>query len=72
MILDKNLTVGKVKCQTYEDHDIKQCHTVEYLECHVDSNLSCESMGIKFLENQWLTLSMIRFCEADTLFRSSD
>ena len=33
---------------SYEDHDIKQCHTVEYLECHVDSNLSCESMGIKF------------------------
>ena len=28
----------------YENHAIKQCHSEEYLGCHLDSNISEESM----------------------------
>ena len=34
----------------YGDHIIKQCHTIEYLLCHLDSNLSGESMAMKDLK----------------------
>ena len=35
---------------TYGNHNIKLCHTVEYLGSHLDSNLSGESMATKVFE----------------------
>ena len=32
---------------SYGDHIVKRYHTVEYLECQLDSNLSAESMAMK-------------------------
>ena len=34
----------------YGDHDIKQYHTIEYLRCHHDSDLSGESLAMKVLK----------------------
>ena len=43
---------SKAKCSSklnisYGDHDIKQDNIAEYLECHLDSNLSSESITMK-------------------------
>ena len=40
-----------------EDHDLKQFHTVEYLGCHLDSNLIGESMKTKVLKKSMQKLN---------------
>ena len=44
---------------SYGDHDIKQHYTVKYSGCHVDFNLSDESMAMAFFEkgNEEIRLS---------------
>ena len=42
----------------YRNHNIKQYHTAEYLRCHLDSNLSSESMAKKVFQE--LILSKVK------------
>ena len=52
--IKKNILFSKTKLSSklnlsYGDHFIKQYHTVEYLECHIDYN-SGESMAMRVLK----------------------
>ena len=45
MLFSKTKRSSKLNI-SYRDHIFRQYHTVEYLGCHLDSNLSGESMTV--------------------------
>ena len=54
--MEKNLPGLKI---TYENNRIKQFHILEYLGCYLDTNLSAESMKMKFLKRIYAKLQFL-------------